>query len=152
MGKRFGSASLSGTVAEGDPFADARKVNRTSRDALPALPLGDVGYGAPDALGKYAENDEAPQVRPHPNDTVGLSGTSASDARKDIPLRLPTQPRQAAPRQMSHDEMLAMANSMIDQQASQHSAQLDQGSSTGDRDASGGKIPEWLTRSMKEER
>lgn len=151
-GKHIGSASLTGETT--DAYAAARKVNSASRDALPALPIGDIGYGTPtmDGGARYAERDNSvpppdggglagpePQAG-HPADRSGMMGTSAAQAQPRVEHRKPTD-----------DELMAKAMEMIDRQSNQHQALLSQTSlsprdSSGSQvtDANGQKLPDWL--------
>ncbi len=61
------------------------------------------------------------------------------------------QPAQPVQRRMSPQELTDMANQMLDNQSAQHKAMLEAGSSVGQRDDSGGKIPDWLVNEMKKD-
>lgn len=87
----------------------------------------------------------------HPADREGMQGSSAAQSASysapppPAPAPHPEQPK------MDHETMMLLAREMLDRQANQHQSILSAGPSTGDRDAAGGKLPEWLTRTMERE-
>lgn len=89
----------------------------------------------------------------HPADRSGMQGTSAAQAaayaQSPPPERPQLNPHQAP---LDHQTMMVLAREMLDRQATQHQSLLGAGPSTGDRDAAGGKIPEWLTTDMEKDR
>ncbi len=71
----------------------------------------------------------------------GLAGTSPSPASY--------RPQPPPTHKMSPDDLLAQAKAMLESQELSNSHAMQAGPSTGARNDSGGKVPEWLRQEME---
>ncbi len=83
----------------------------------------------------------------HPADRSGMQGTMAAHSSE---YSAPPPPVQHQERQLTPEELMVQARQMLDTQAAGTQAQINNGASTGDRDANGGRLPEWLTRTQEQ--
>jgi len=119
-----------------DPSTGKAFVAQPEQQA-PSVQHASLSGPAPSFSGGHA----APAA--HPDDRVGMMGTTNAQGQ-------PRQDHQVRP--LSNDELMAKANELIDAQRSQTGSQMAQGPAVGQRDESGGKVPEWLTSYMGQER
>jgi hypothetical protein len=89
-----------------------------------------------------------PTPQYHHSERTGLAGTQMAAAAK-APPELKPMPPQPHDKPMTHEQLMAKAQAMLDDQRAQHEALLAAGPSLSERDDSGRQLPAWLTAEMR---